>query len=262
MSSEIPEFKKVQYEFTAHLRDPDHTSAPDDIEDRRMEIYRGLLYRNIQNFISSAFPVLRKLYDEDDWHRMVRHFFANHESTSPYFRDISREFLDYLQNEREPQPEDPAFINELAYYEWVEIYLTHADIEPDMSNIDPDGDLMQGRPVLSPLTDLRGYNFPVHKIKPDFQPEQAGRQPIFLMVYRDSQYKIGFMELNPLTASLVEQIKVDSLKTGKQLLKEIAETLQHPDPDAVYRGGEQALKQLRAKDILLGTKLQKSDSLS
>jgi len=257
MSSETPAFKKVQYEFTAHLRDPDRVSAPVDIEDRRMEIYRGLLYRNIQSFVSSAFPVLRKLYTDSDWHRMIRHFFATHRSTSPYFRDISREFLDYLQHEREPQPEDPIFIHELAYYEWIEIYLTHTDIEPDMTGIDPEGDLMQNVPVLSPLTEWRGYNFPVHKIKPDCQPEQATQQPVFLMVYRDMQDKVGFMELNPLTTALVECIKTYSMSTGKQLLEAIAELLEHPDPGAVYRSGEQALKQLRAKDILLGTRQQK-----
>ncbi len=255
MSSETPSFKKIQYAFTAHLRDPDQVSAPDEIEDRRMEIYRGLLYRNIQNFIAKAFPVLRKLYSDDNWQRMVRNFFANHQSTSPYFKDISREFLDYLQNERKPQPEDPVFINELAYYEWIEIYLTYADIEPDLTQIDRAGDLMQGVPVLSPLTELRNYNFPVHKIKPDFQPKQANEQSVFLMVYRDMQDKVGFMELNPITAALVELIKINSLKTGRQLLEEVAQTLQHPNPDVVYKGGEQALEQLRTKDILLGTKL-------
>ena len=256
MPSKLPIFKKIQCEFTAHLRDPDRHSAPENIEDRRMEIYRDLLYRNVQNFINSAFPVLRKLYNDDNWHRMVRDFFANHRSTSPYFRDISREFLDYLQNERIPSSIDPIYINELAHYEWVEIYLTNTDLEPDMTNVDPKGDLMHNVPVLSPLTELSGYNFPVHKISPDFQPEQASSQPVFLMVYRDLQDKVSFMELNPLTAQLVEQMKTNKQKTGKQLLGRVAEMLQHPNPDVVLRGGEEALKQLRAKDILLGTRIK------
>ena len=258
MASKIPIFKQVQYKFTAHLRNPDKVSAPSDIEDRRMEIYRGLLYRNIENFISSAFPVLRKLYADDDWHRLVRHFFAHHRSTSPYFRDIPREFLDYLHNEHESQPEDPAFINELAYYEWVEIHLAYAEFDQDMTNVDPEGDLMQNVPVLSPLTELQGYTFPVHKIRPGFEPRQASKQPVFLMVYRNSLDKIGFMELNPLTVTLVEHIRSNNLKTGKQLLKEIAETLKHPNPETVCSNGERTLKQLRAKDILLGTLQQDS----
>lgn len=254
MPPEIPAFKKIQYRFTAHLRDPDRYGAPEGIEDRRMKIYRGLLYRNVQNFISSAFPVLRRLYSDENWHSMVRDFFASHRSASPYFRDISREFLDYLQNERTPRPEDPVFVNELAHYEWAEIHLTNSDLEPDMTHVDPAGDLMHDVPVLSPLAEFFGYNFPVHKIGPDFRPKQASAEPVFLMIYRDMQDKVGFMELNSLTAKLIERLKDNRQESGKQLLEKIAETLQHPNPDTVLRSGEKVLEQLRAKDILLGTR--------
>ncbi len=255
MTTENAAFKKIQYEFTAHLRDPDHASAPSDIEDRRMEIYRGLFYRNIQNFIANAFPVLRKLYSDENWHKMVRDFFANHQSTTPYFKDISHEFLSYIQQERIPQPKDPIFIKDLAHYEWIEIDLTFSDIEPDYTNIDPAGDLIKGIPVLSPLAQMNSYNYPVHKIKPSFQPDQPSEQPTFLMIYRNKQDKVGFMELNPITAMLIGLIEEESSKTGQQLLDEIIKTLKHPNPEIVYKGGEQTLKQLRANDILLGTKL-------
>ena len=69
--------KKVQYEFAANLRDPKRNKTPADIEDRRMEIYRDLFYRNVEGFISNSFPVLRKLYSDDDWHKMVRDFFPS-----------------------------------------------------------------------------------------------------------------------------------------------------------------------------------------
>ncbi len=254
MASENAAFKKIQYAFTAHLRDPDHTDAPSGIEDRRMEIYRGLFYRNIEKFIVNAFPVLRKLYDDENWHKMVRHFFANHQSKTPYFKDIAQEFLIYLQKERKHQPEDPVFIKELAHYEWIEIYLTFSDIEIDTTNIKPTGNLIAGVPILSPLAQMHSYNYPVHKIKPSFQPCQPSEQPTFLMIYRDKQDKVGFMELTPMTAMLIGLIGADSPKTGQQLLDDIVETLQHPNPEVVYKGGEQALKQLRDNDILLGTK--------
>ncbi len=254
--SENAAFKKIQYEFTAHLRDPDHATAPSDIEDRRMEIYRGLFYRNIQNFIANAFPVLRKLYNDEDWHRMVRDFFANHQSTTPYFKDISREFLGYLQYERKLQPEDPVFIKELAHYEWIEIDLSFSTLELDESNVDLNGDLVKGIPVLSTLAQIHTYNYPVHKIKPSFQPKQASEQPTFLIIYRDRQDKVGFMELNPITAMLVGLIESENDKTGQELLDEIVKQINHPNPELVYKGGEQALKQLRANDILLGTRRQ------
>jgi hypothetical protein len=255
MTSESASFKKLQYKFTAHLRDPEHAKAPSDIEDRRMEIYRGLFYRNIKGFIDNAFPVLKKLYSEENWHKIVRDFFANHQCTSPYFKDISKEFLTYLKNERNPQKEDPIFIKELAHYEWLEILLTFADIEPDLSNVNATGDLINDIPILSPLAQLHSYNYPVHKIKPNFQPTEPSEQPSFLVIYRNKQDKVGFMELNPLTAMLMGMMDENNTKTGKELLDDIVKQTNHPNPDAVYKGGEQTLKQLRANDIILGTKI-------
>ncbi len=255
MTSENVSFKKVQYDFTAHIRDPEHAAPPSDIEDRRMEIYRGLFYRNVKNFIDNAFPVLRKLYSEENWHKMVRDFFANHQSVSPYFKDISFEFLTYLQNEREPQTEDPIFIKELAHYEWLEINLTFSNIEPDLTHIDKHGDLYLGIPVLSPLAKMHGYQFPVHKIKPNFQPTKPSEQAHFLMVHRNLQDNVTFTELNPITAMLVQKLADDNTKTGKGCLDEIVKEFNHPNPEIVHKGGEQTLKQLRSTDIILGTKI-------
>ncbi len=255
MTNENVEFKNIQHEFTAHLKDPEHSPAPSDIEDRRMEIYRGLFYRNIQNFVANAFPVLRKLYSDDDWHKMVRDFFAHHHSKTPYFKDISHEFLKYLQDEREPQPEDPVFAKELAHYEWIEIHITFLDIEPDLTKVDTKGDMVEGIPVLSPMAQLHSYNYPVHKIKPNFQPEHPSEQPTFLMIYRNREDKVGFMELNPVTAMLVGLIENNKNKTGRELLDEVIAMINHPNPDIVYEGGKQTFKQLRTNDILLGTVL-------
>ncbi len=249
-------FKEVQYEFTAHLRDPDNNPAPSEIEDRRLEIYRGLLFRNVQGFLASGFPVTRKLYSDDAWHRMVRDFFSNHQSHSPYFRDISKEFLIYLNEERKPQPEDPNFLLELTHYEWLEIMLSFIDTEIKLDGINQDGNLLKQIPVLSPLTRLNRYNYPVHKIKPDFQPKTAPEQPTFILVYRDQQDKVGFMEMNPMTARLVELVAGNETQTGEEILLSIAKEIPSLSQDVIMHGGHTTLTQLREKDIVLGTKIE------
>ena len=94
-----PSFIETQYRFAAHLRDPDNSPAPDGIEDRRMKIYRELIYNNIESFISSGFPILRSVLDDQKWHQIIRHFVAQHQSHTPYFLEISQEFLKYHQEE-------------------------------------------------------------------------------------------------------------------------------------------------------------------
>ena len=42
---------------------------------------------------------------------------------------------------------------------------------------DPAGDLLEGRPVASPVAWLLSYQYPVHRIRPDFQPTEPHEQP-------------------------------------------------------------------------------------
>ena len=73
------------------------------------------------------------------------------------------------------------------------------------------------------------------------------------MVHRNKQDKVNFTELNPITAMLVEMLASENSKTGQECLDEIVKQINHPNTDAVYKGGEQTLKQLRSTDIILGT---------
>ena len=116
-------FQDSQIAFAAHIRHPELHEAPADLEDRRLAIYRDLFYNNIEGFLASGFPVLRSILGDSLWHRMVRDFIHSHQSHSPYFLQISEEFLGYLKDERQVQASDPAFMLELAHYEWVELAL-------------------------------------------------------------------------------------------------------------------------------------------
>ena len=71
-------FIDVQNEFMAHIREPNMQPCPTDIEDRRMAIYRDLFFNNINGFVSSAFPVLKTLYSDQQWLLLVRAFFSEH----------------------------------------------------------------------------------------------------------------------------------------------------------------------------------------
>ncbi len=249
----IPAFKKHQYEFTAHIRNPEKNRAPDGIEDRRMKIYRELLYNNIEGFISSGFPVIRTIYSDENWHKMVRDFFAHHQSQSPYFLEISQEFIEYLQNERAPQDEDPAGLIELAHYEWVELALHVSDESIDMENIDANGDLLKGRPVFSPVAWPLVYEFPVHTMSPENLPTEAPAQPTYLVVYRNRKDQVNFLEINPITARLVGLLQDNENFTGLDAIEFITDEMSHPNPEVVKQGGLAALQELQQYGIILGT---------
>ncbi len=253
--AELPKFKQIQYAFARHLRNPGKHPRPADIEARRMKIYNELFFNNVEDFMSNGFPVLREITRNEKWLRMIRDYFEIHKATTPLFPEMTREFLKYLENEHEAEDDDYPFMLELAHYEWVELALSISEQEIDLADIDPKGDLFEGTPVLSPLAWPLSYNFPVHKIGPEFLPEEPGKQPTCLVVYRDNKDEVHFLNINPITAHLLQLINKDTGQTSKQMLEDIAEQLQHPNPDVVIQGGLQILHDLRTRGVILGTLL-------
>ena len=247
------DFKKHQYEFTAHIRDPEKNPKPEGIEDRRMAIYRELLFNNIEGFIASGFPIIRKIYNDENWHNMIRDFFSRHKSHSPYFLEISQEFIDYLQNERVPQSEDPAGLIELAHYEWVELALHVSDENISMDNIDANGDLLKQRPVFSPLAWPLVYQFPVHTMGPENLPDEAPEQATYLVVYRNRNDEVQFLEINPVSARLIGLLQDNESYNGVDAIEHIIKEMNHPNPDIVRQGGLHALQELQQYGIILGT---------
>jgi hypothetical protein len=252
--TELPRFMQKQYEFASHIRNPQQHPRPADVETRRMAVYNELFYNNVQDFMASSFPVLRSLLDDNAWHELIRDYFARHRASTPLFPEMPREFLRYLENEREPREGDLPFLLELAHYEWVELALSLLDQEVDDSQLDTEGDLFNGIPVLSPLAWPLQYHYPVQQIGPEFIPQQPGETPTFLLVYRDPEDQIHFLDLNPVTARLLQLIQEDQEQTGEQLLKKIAEELNHPNPQVVIEGGLQILNDMQQRGVILGSR--------
>ncbi|MCG8325510.1 MAG: hypothetical protein MI673_08335, partial [Thiotrichales bacterium] len=122
--------------------------------------------------------------------------------------------------------------------------------------IDREGELQTGIPVLNPLARPLAYRFPVHRISPDYQPETAPEQATYLVVYRNSRDQVSFIELNPVSAKLVELIQSETNHNCRELLQMIAAELQHPNPDTVIQGGLEILNDMRDREVILGTRKQ------
>ncbi len=251
-----PFFQQLQSQLTNFIRDPEHKPAPVGHEARRLAIYCELFFNNIEGFISNGFPVLRSLVNDDDWRALVRDFMRHYHCSTPYFLEIGQEFLAYLQQGQQTTVNLP-FLLELAHYEWVELALDIAeqDLEQWMEeqSVNRSGDLLEGRPALSPLAWSLAYQFPVQQIGPSFEPQQAGQRPTFLVVYRMLDDRVRFMEANTVTARLLELLGQDDDTSGRQLLLQIANEMQHPLPTSLLTAGAELLTRLQHEDIILGS---------
>jgi hypothetical protein len=239
-----------QMTMARFLRDPDNCPPPAGVEARRLKIYQGLVYNNIEGFISSGFPVLRSLYDNADWHTLVRAFIDQHRCHTPYFLEISQEFLKFLMEIYQGRDCDPPFMAELAHYEWVELALDVSQEElPDVLTSDSTLDAV---PALSPLAWLLSYRYPVHRIGPGFRPEESA-EPTYLVVYRNRADQVRFMELNATTARLVELVRDNTGKTGRELLGCLAGELNTP-VEAILEFGTEQIEQMHAESVMIAQK--------
>lgn len=249
----MADFRKAQYAFAAHLRDPDAVAAPAGIEDRRMKIYRDLFFNNIQSLLAGTFPVLHRILGAERWQQLARAFYSQHVSHSPHFVEVPQEFLAWLAGEFENDGSWPPFMQELAHYEWVELALAIDQQEIETQEFDPAGNVLDEIPVISPVAWPLAYRYPVHRIGPDFQPSEPGEQPTFLVVYRRRNDDVAFTEINGITARLLELLQQDNQRTGRELLTGIAGEIRH-DAETVVEQGRDILEKLQQQDIILGTR--------
>lgn len=241
-------FQQTQLAFAQYLRDPDAAPAPVAIEDRRMGIYRDLVYNNIESLIATVFPVLRSLHSSERWHAMVRDFIRLHRCHTPYFLEISEEFLQFLTQEYQPPNNDFPFLCELAHYEWLELALDVSDLELPPSNEIPQ-DILGAQFNLSPLAVYSTYQYPVHKISPQFKP--CDPEPAYLVVYRNRADKVRFMAVNSLTLRLLYLMQSNAVAPLGEHLDIICSELQHPDPEQFRREAKVLITELHNLDIVI-----------
>jgi hypothetical protein len=245
--------REQQFRLAAHLRDP-AAPPPPGIEDRRLKIYRDLFYNSLQGLLAGNFPVIRKLLGDTRWHALVRDFYRDFRAGTPLFPELPREFIQYLQ-ERGGGRGDPPWLLELAHYEWVELALDLSEASDADEDHDPQGDLLGGVPLPSPLAWPLAYAWPVHRLSPDYQPATPPDTPTFLLVRRDAANKVRFSELSALTFRLLQRLSEFPGLDGRAQLLALAAEAQAGDAEAFVASGRDMFEQLRADGVILGTRI-------
>jgi hypothetical protein len=246
-------FIEVQNAFMAHIRDPENAPQPSGIEDRRLKVYKELFFNNIEGFVSSAFPVLKSLYKEENWYALVRQFFIEHDCASPYFLEISQEFLSYLQTQYQATEFDPPFMLELAHYEWVELDVAVCKSTDDYDEVvDIEHDGLYLRDTARNLS----YQFPVHQISADFQPVEPSAQPHYFVVYRDDEDEVAFISSNAMTALLLQSIEQQPDIRLPVLVSQIHQQLPQFSHEQLFAGAKQTLAAFVELGIIATKKVQ------
>jgi hypothetical protein len=253
MSPDTEVFKQFQDSFAARIRDPEGAPLPEQVPERRMRAYEELVFNNIEGFLLSCYPITRKLLDDEQWEEIVRRFVIEHRCATPLFREIPKEFLVWLGDKFDQLLPSMPFLHEFMHYEWLELDVSISPAEVDLREIDINGDYIDAIPVLNPTAQLACYYYPVHKIGPQFQPQQSDGQAHCYLLYRDVEDRVQFIQLNPVSARLVELLQQQEI-TGRAALLQIAGEINHQEPDALVELGRNQLQEFLQAGVLLGTR--------
>jgi len=252
-SHDVPDFMAYQAAFAARIRDPDGQPTPRGVDPRRMRVYEELLLNNLDGFLRACYPVTREMLGERAWQETVRSFLAEHRCRSPLFRDIPGEFLGWMENRAADLFPERPFLHEFMHYEWLEMIVSICPDEDAGKAHDPDGDLLSAVPILDCSVRLACYQYPVHRISPDFQPGEADGQQYCFLVFRNGNDVVNFITLNPVAARMVE-ILAECRCRGRDVLLQIARELDRLDAAHVVEMGQILLADLRRTGVIVGVR--------
>ena len=233
--------QSFQQEYALYLRDPKNTKRPSGVPARQSKIYEELLFNNICGFIDACFPVAKTLFTEKRWKLLCRQFFRDWQSHTPYFSKIPEQFVKFIQS-KHTKLCVPAYLPDLLHYEWIEL-----EVETAVEN--RNSAQPSKRISLNPNVRYARYLWPVHHISQTFRPRKA--VPTVLLVHRDSNDKVKFLEINEMTAQLLD-ILAAGTKTANEAIKHLAKSLGYASPEPLLIHGHTLLADLLKQEILQG----------
>ena len=89
----------------------------------------------------------------------------------------------------------------------------------------------------------------MHRISPAYRPRKPS--PTVLLVYRNAEHAVKFIEINEITAQLLD-IFADGPQTAQDALKLLAKRMGQANPDALQIHGRQLLADFIQQNIISG----------
>ena len=253
MDQQPPErLLELQRRFADHLRDPEHTPPPDGIEDRRLAIYRRLFFNNLSNLFARNFPVIRKLHNDAQWRGLIRDFMIEHRSTTPMFTEIGSEFVAFMAARIDAQEDLMPWLAELAHWEYLEtcVRLAADDVILDQDREWISAVTWMARGIrVNPTLHMARYQWPVHRIGPDHRPQHP--KAVMLAVYRRANDRVAFMQINTLTAVLLEALSGDDAPALDLALAGLADGVAQ-SPATLQEAARPLIATLIDREVILG----------
>jgi len=242
----LNDFRQFQFALARHLRDPLGVSAPVGVSLADAAVCTQDIVTHVSEVLAPAFPVTCALLGDEMWEHAVRLFLKDAQPHTPWASSTQRAFVDHVC-ESPDMPRLPAWLQDLAHFEW----LQNAVNTPPVSwpACDADADVMHHAVVLNPTHVEAAYEWPVHGIDTDHQPDDM--QSTYVSMLRDKDDTLPVLESSVFRGQLIDLLRDG--QSGEQAFMVLAMWLSHPEPEAFVREGAEVMAQLQREGVVLGT---------
>jgi hypothetical protein len=171
---------------------------------QRMQVYRRLLRQGLFEAVEVAIPrVIARLGDV--FSEYFDRFLVERGPRTHYLRDVTRELLDFCEPLWKDDPRVPAYMLDLACHENAQIEIGAMQTRPLGSE---PGELVLERPVVFvEAARLVRYANAVHRLSESLADRsEPSAEPTALLVYRNPEHEVRYLELTPLAAAILERL--------------------------------------------------------
>ncbi len=233
-----------------------HGVAGDDLDAlakagaERILVYRALVHNRLRVATREFIPRAAARRGKPGFRADFDGFMQAHASKSFFLRDVPAEFVEWVAPRWAADDSLPPFLGDLARHELLE-----TDVRNDPAGGEPASEL----PIDLELpirfdgsARLMQYGWAVHELPLAIEDESAPPQrPTSLLVYRDAQVKVRYLELTPWATAVLEQLLVRKLGVREGLLAAAAAVGEPLDDDKLARAAT-LFAELVDHTVLLG----------
>jgi hypothetical protein len=222
------------------------------LEEKRLLLYRKLIRRGISAAVRVEIPRTAARLGPA-WDTYITRFCDEELPRSHYLRDVAFELVAWAAPKWASDEAVPSYLADLARHELIAYEVACDDSEP----LGPSGQelSLDQRVRFSPAVRLVRYEHAVHRLSAEPEARDVpAREPCALLVYRDAEHEVRYLELTPVAAAILER-----LLRGETLRDAVVSACRDQGrllDGAVLEGAARLLSDLGERGVVLGAEAE------
>ncbi len=244
-----PETIMIQENLAGYCR----TGKEDDIPGLtpgRLPHYKRLVNNVVFGTIGQAFPIARKVLNDNEWTYLLHNFFVEHDAQTPILWKLPYEFFRYVADQDYASELKKPWLNDLLWFEWLEIEV-HMMPDHVHGKYAEKGDPITDPVVMNMDSKLIRLQYPVHLYPVKEVESKAG--DYYLSVYREMESgTVRFLNLSPLYVRLLDLLMQDETRAAATHLPRLSQEYKLADAEALKRQINNFVEQMLKSGLVLG----------